>query len=67
MCYGFQQKIRNKKTTLKHLKSDTLSQLYDKVDLFIFLDEFSVKVKELYVNGLSNQEIIVNIEELIEN
>jgi hypothetical protein len=37
------------------------------VDLFIFLDEFSVKVKELYVNGLSNQEIIVNIEELIEN
>jgi hypothetical protein len=64
---GFNKRYVKKKTTLKHLKSDTLSQLYDKVDLFIFLDEFSVKVKELYVNGLSNQEIIVNIEELIEN
>jgi hypothetical protein len=64
---GFNKRYVTKKTTLKRLKSDTLSQLYDKVDLFIFLDEFSVKVKELYVNGLSNQEIIVNIEELIEN
>ena len=64
---GFNKRYVTKKTTLKHLKSDTLTQLYDKVDLFIFLDEFSVKVKELYFNGLSNQEIIVNIEELIEN
>jgi hypothetical protein len=61
---GFNKRYVTKELTLKHLYSNTLSTLYDKVDSFIFLDDFSSKVREMYSKGLSNEEIIVNIEEL---
>ena len=61
---GFNKRYVTKESTLKHLYSNTLSTLYDKVDAFIFLDDFSTKVREMYSKGLSNEEIIVNIEEL---
>lgn len=61
---GFNKRYITKESTLKHLYSNTLSTLYDKVDSFIFLDDFSSKVREMYSKGLSNEEIIVNIEEL---
>jgi hypothetical protein len=61
---GFNKRYVTKESTLKHLYSNTLSTLYDKVDSFIFLDDFSSKVREMYSKGLSNEEIIVNIEEL---
>jgi hypothetical protein len=60
---GFNKRYVTKETTIKHLHSNTLSELYNKVDCFIFLDKFSSEVRELFVKGLSNTEIIIKIEE----
>ena len=60
---GFNKRFISENLTVKHLEENTLSKLYDKVDSFIFLDKISSFVREMYLQGLSNSEIINKIEE----
>jgi len=59
---GFNKRFVTEKLTLKHLEENNLSHLYDKCDAFIFLDNFSSKVWELYSQGLTYSEIINQVK-----
>jgi hypothetical protein len=54
---GFTKKIINKEQIKKKLLNKTVSTLFKKGDVFIFYDDFSHKVYENYLLGLTDQEL----------
>jgi len=55
---GFNKRYINYQYTLIALQSNTLKDYYGKSDAFIFNDEKSAKVYDLFVEGKTTEEII---------
>jgi len=54
---GFHRTIISKERTMRHLMSETLSNLYNSESM-IFTDDFSSFVRDLFLQNKSEQEII---------
>jgi replicative superfamily II helicase len=54
---GFHRTIVNKEKTINHLLEGTLQNLYNSESM-IFMDEFSSFVRDLYLQKLSEKDII---------
>jgi hypothetical protein len=57
---GFHRRIINEKVTKNYLQKQNLELLYSS-ESFIFMDEFSSKVFELFNNGESYDNINLNL------
>jgi hypothetical protein len=55
---GFNKRYINYQSTIIALQSNTLKDYYGKSDAFIFDDERSEKVYNLFVEGKTDEEII---------
>jgi hypothetical protein len=55
---GFNKRYINYQNTIIALQSNTLKDYYGKSDAFIFDDERSEKVYNLFVEGKTDEEII---------
>jgi len=51
------KRILTREQTLEHLESKTLSELYAKVDVFIFYDEVAHRVYDMFMGGMKETQI----------
>jgi hypothetical protein len=60
---GFNKRYINYQNTLIALQSNTLKDYYGKSDAFIFNDEKSAKVYDLFVEGKTTDEILKRLHD----
>lgn len=63
---GFNKRVINYKLSLKSLQNHNLKVLYGVSDMFIFEDELSSKIYDLYKEGMSDNEILLTIKNNME-
>ena len=51
------KRILTREQTLEHLEKKTLSELYAKVDVFIFYDDMAHRVFDMFVGGMNETQI----------
>jgi hypothetical protein len=61
------KRIFTKDITLEHLEKNTLAKAYAKVDVFVFYDDLSHRVHEMFCGGMSELQIRKAIKKQIES
>lgn len=51
------KRILTREQTLEHLESKTLSELYSKIDVYIFHDEVAYYVYDMFMGGMKETQI----------
>jgi hypothetical protein len=54
---GISKLYLNKEQTVRHLVNRTLTSFLKKGDVFVFTDNFSHRVYESYLSGLTDEEL----------
>lgn len=59
---GFNKRYINSENSIKALKDNNLKGCYGKSDMLLFEDSLSSQIHELFLQGLSEKEILINIK-----
>jgi len=59
---GFNKRYINSENSIKALKDNNLKGYYGKSDMLLFEDSLSSQIHELFLDGKSEKEILINIK-----
>lgn len=64
---GISKRFINEEQIINNLLKKTVSTLFKNTDIFVFHDEFSLRVYESYLLGLTDQELLLTFEKELIN